>query len=256
VSCQLLAHIFGFDTHSYSSLFSFDSYATTFVGSSSFMAFALYAYQTNKAAERSATYFRGRLIFYTVLLSVAGLSQLMLGSYVIANFGGGPLAAPVIVVVYVVFFPEITIFVGIIQLLTGIFGVFRRFGKFNNGKDDHRYQMALFFTWICMLTMQIVSQIAYAPAATAAAAAPTVACLSLALCAAPAFLDYKMRTLPEVFPAEYYGMPTTAHGEGDKSEEAVFDVEEPETEKAVFYVEEQETVSAAFHEKSDISYAA
>lgn len=223
------------------------------------MAYALYAYQTDKAAERSATYFRGRLTFYTVLLSVAGLSQLMLGSYVVANFGGGPLAAPVIVAVYVVFFPEITIFVGIIQLLTGIFGVFRRYGKFNNGKDDHRYQMALFFTWMCMLSMQIVAQIAYAPADTAAAAAPTVACLSLALCAAPAFLDYKMRTLPEVFPPEYYGMPTIAdkmHVEGDETEQAVFDVEEPETGKVVFDVEEQETVSAAFHEKSDMSYAA
>jgi hypothetical protein len=65
-----------------------------------------------------------------------------------------------------------------------------------------------------------------------------------------------MRTLPEEFPAEYYGMPTTAHGEGDKSEEAVFDVEDPETENAAFDVEEPETVSAAFREKSDISYAA
>jgi hypothetical protein len=223
-----MVYILGFETRTctHLSLLSLDSYATAFVGSFAFMAFSLYAYQTGKAADRSATYYRGRLIFYTVLVSLAGCSQLLLGSYVQARFGGGPLSPPVGVAMYIVHFPEINIFVGIIQLLTGIFGVFRRYGKFNCGKDDHRYQIALFFTWMCMLSMQIITQVAFAPGGAIAPAAPTIACLSVGLCSLPAFLDYKMRTLPEDLPADYYGMPIIA----DK-----MDVEGDVTEKIDYY---------------------
>ena len=42
---------------------------------------------------------------------------------------------------YVVHLPDINIVVGTTLLLTGVFGVFHRYGKFNGGKDDGRYQM-------------------------------------------------------------------------------------------------------------------
>lgn len=85
-----------------------------------------------------------------------------------------------------------------------------------------------------MLSMQIITQVAYAPEGAMASAAPTIACLSMGLCALPAFLDYKMRTLPEVLPAEYYGMPIIA----DK-----LDVDLDETEKVI----SAESLDAEFH---------
>lgn len=235
-----MAPILGLNTCSHLPLLSLNRYATAFVGSFSFMAFALYAYQVGKSADRSATYFRGRLFFYALLMALAGLSQLLLGSYVRAKFGGGPLSPPVGVAMYVVHFPAINIVVGALQLLTGVFGVFRRFGKFIGGKDDHRYQMAIFFVWICMLSMQVITQVGYAPGGDLAPAAPTIACLSVGLCALPAFLDFKMRNLPELLPADYYGI-----GDGyDKS-----DVEAGEKEKVNYAESTEFNVDAGEKEK-------
>lgn len=47
-----------------------------------------------------------------------------------------------------------------------------------------------------MISMQILSQVAYAPGGTAAAAAPTLACIYFGIAFMPAFLDWKMRTVP------------------------------------------------------------
>ena len=44
--------------------------------------------------------------------------------------------------------------------------------------------------------MQILSQVAYAPGGTAAAAAPTLACVYFGLSLMPAFLDWKMNNTP------------------------------------------------------------
>ena len=56
------------------------AYGFTFVGSISFMQWALYAYQAGKPQDRSATYYRGRMTFYCGMLLLAGFVQLMLGS--------------------------------------------------------------------------------------------------------------------------------------------------------------------------------
>lgn len=57
-----------------------------------------------------------------------------------------------------------------------------------------------------MLSMQVITQVAYASDGDLAPAAPTTACLSVGFCALLAFSDYKMRTTPEVLPADYYGI--------------------------------------------------
>ena len=58
-------------------------YGICFLGSLAFMAFSIYAYQVGKPGDRSAGYYRGRLAFYSGLLVIVGLAQLMLGAYIL-----------------------------------------------------------------------------------------------------------------------------------------------------------------------------
>lgn len=169
------------------------------------MAFALFAYQVGKPTDRTASYYQGRFTFYTVLVTLAGLSQFLLGSFATARFGSGPLAPPIGVAMYVVHFPGLNILVGLVQLLTGVFGILRRYGYFVAGKEDNRYQNAIFLVWLLQLSVQILAQVGYAPEGMLAPAAPTIACLSLGMNVIAAFLEYKMRTMPLVLPADYYG---------------------------------------------------
>jgi hypothetical protein len=106
---------------------------------------------------------------------------------------------------YIVHFPGINIFVGLIQFLTGVFALLRRYGIMNNGKDDNRLQYCACFMWLCMLSMQILTQVGYAPEGMLAPAAPTIACLSVGISLMSAYLDYKMRNTPKELPDGYYG---------------------------------------------------
>ncbi len=58
-------------------------YGTFYLGTLAFMTFSIYAYQAGKPGDRSASYYRGRLTFYSGLLTIVGLAQLMLGAYVL-----------------------------------------------------------------------------------------------------------------------------------------------------------------------------
>ena len=82
------------------------AYGVGFLGSMSFFVFALFAYQSGKPGDRSADYFRSRSNLYMFLLTQAGLTQLLLGSYALAQWGSGALEPPIGVAVYVVHFPE------------------------------------------------------------------------------------------------------------------------------------------------------
>lgn len=195
------------------------SYASAFVGSYAFMAFALFAYQVGKPTDRTASYYRSRMSFYGSGLALAGFSQLLLGAYVLSKFGGGGLVPAVRVAMYTVSFPEISITVGLIQLLMGIWGILRRFGILIQGPNNHIYQICAFFMWIFMLSMQVVTQVGFQPAGMFAPAAPSYACLYLGISIMSPYLDYKMRTTPEELPIDYYGINVdeAAAGEQEKA---------------------------------------
>ena len=106
---------------------------------------------------------------------------------------------------FVVWFPEISVFVGLIYILNGIFGSARSFGMVFN-PNDNTFQMTMAFQYLCTLVLMILTQIAWAPGGVDAAAAPSVACLTLGAHVLPAFLDYKARSTPEVLPSDYYGL--------------------------------------------------
>mmetsp|Transcript_54860 Transcript_54860/g.81467 ORF Transcript_54860/g.81467 Transcript_54860/m.81467 type:complete len:337 (+) Transcript_54860:109-1119(+) len=182
------------------------SNASAFAGSVGFTSFSIHAYQDGKATTRSGKYFRGRMTYYCCLQLIAGFSQLALGSHILGNFGKGPLSPPVQTGTYLVFFPEISVTVGTIQLLVGFVGIARRCGMLggNDSQGSLMYTGMCFFMWICMLSMQILVQTSYPAGDTAVAAAPTQAAMFFALATFPAYLDWKMRSVPDEIPADYF----------------------------------------------------
>jgi hypothetical protein len=85
--------------------------------------------------------------------------------------------------------------------------------------------MSILFQWVCMVSMQILTQVSYAPGGMAAAAAPSQTMLTMGVCMIVAYLDFKMRTTPQEIPADYYGIEDTAETETPAGQE------EPEQEK-------------------------
>jgi len=197
----------------------FCSYASAFVGSFAFMAFALFAYQIGRPKERNASYYRSRLTYYASALALAGISQLFLGLYILLQFGGGPLLPAILVAMYTVSFPELSIAIGGFQLMMGFWGLLRRFNIHVTSKDDLIYQFCAFLMWMSMLSIQCLTQVAYTPEEMFASAAPSYACLYLGLCIMPPYLDYKMRTTPEELPEGYYGVETFGKDDSETEQE-------------------------------------
>lgn len=127
-----------------------------------------------------------------------------------SNIASGPLPKGAIgVAMFVVQFPEISVFVGLVYTLNGIFGFARCYGIMAT-TTDHKFQMTMAFQFLCTIFLMIITQVSWAPGGAMAAAAPSIACLTFGAHVLPAFLDFKARTTPEVLPADYYGM-----GNGD-----------------------------------------
>ena len=57
-------------------------------------------------------------------------------------------------------------------------------------------QALCFFIHVCMMPMQVLSQVAYAPGDAAAAAAPTLGCIYFGMAFMPASLDWKLNAVP------------------------------------------------------------
>jgi len=181
------------------SFFAYIAYAIGYIGSLGFMAFSMHAIQKGKPEHRSGLYFRGRARTYNALYMIAGFTQLCIGSYVLNKFGQGPLQQPVTPGVSgIIYFPEISITVGVLQLYTGAIGFARSLHKSSNDKNRNiLFQILCLFTYLCMICMQDLSQFAYAPGDEWASTAPSLACVYFGLAFMPAFLDWKMNTVPD-----------------------------------------------------------
>ena len=175
------------------------AYAFGYIESLGFMAFSMHSIQKGHPEQRSALFFRGQARIYNAVLMLAGFTQLAIGSYVLNRFGQGPLPQPVTPGPYgAIFFPEISITVGVLQLFTGAIGFTRSLHKSSNVPARNKiFQVLCLFTYVCMISMQDLSQFAYAPGGEAAALAPTLACVYFGIAFMPAFLDWKMNTVPE-----------------------------------------------------------
>lgn len=201
-------------------------YGFGFVGSMAFMVWGLHSYTTNQPQDRSGSYFQGRMVVYSSVLAVAGLVQFLLGCWCQAHFDINTAESGHVGVAFlVVSFPWISIYVGLLQLFNGLWGVARSFGM--GHLDDGIttlpvYQLSLAFQWLNVLVLQDLTQIAHLPEGTLAPVAPFLACFSLGLTLMPAYLDHKANTLPETLPEDYYyDEVTTSKGVEEVAEQAV-----------------------------------
>ena len=184
------------------------SYGFVFIGSIAFMQFSLYTFYNAIPEDRHSGYFAGRLSFYSLILCVAGISQLMLGSYLLTNFDmdDGRLSGGYVRVgVYIMVIPSMGMIVGGLQVINGLWGFARSLDVAHGGPDDILYAFSMAFQWIVMLVVQIIAQIGYLPGGELAAMAPRVLAMSFALNLMPPYLDYKMRNTLQDIPIDYYG---------------------------------------------------
>jgi hypothetical protein len=197
-------------------------YAFAFIGSMSFMVWSLHSYTTNDPGIHCGSYFKGRMTFYSAVLAVAGFMQFLLGCYLESRFNTNTAENDVIAVsVFVVSFPEISIYVGLLQMINGVWGVARSFDMcMMKDMDMQVFQYSMGFQWLNVLILQIVVQVSYLTGDLKANLAPILAALSLGLNLMPAYLDHKMNTMPETMPDDYYGeMVAVQEMAKDKKEE-------------------------------------
>jgi len=186
-------------------------YAAAFVGSMSFMQFAMFAYHSEKATKQyGSSYYRGRLGYYSFLVFLAGFAQMSLGSYALNKFGKGPYPEPIAVGPLVSTYPEISIFVGVYQLCVSFLGMARSFRLFTM-MSTNIFSFICLTLWLIMLVLQIMVQIGYPAGSELVAMAPTLGCFLFAHAFMPAYLDVKASTLPEELGDDYYG----GEGQGD-----------------------------------------
>ena len=170
------------------------SFAFCLLGALAFMSLSLYAYKAEKPGDRAAGYFCSRLWVYSFMVFVAGLAQLMRGAYTLVKFSSGPIVPPPSVAMFFITFPEISVAVGTVYIINGLWGVFRAFTR----PTDDYFQMSIAFQWLLTVSLTILVQITYLPK-DAAAAAPSIRCMMIGAHVMPTFLDYKARSTPEVF---------------------------------------------------------
>lgn len=198
-------------------------YGFGFVGSVAFMVWSLHTYTTNNASDRSGSYFKGRMMTYSVFLAIGGLVQFLLGCWCSARFEVNTAEiGPVAVAFLIVSFPGISVYVGLLQLMNGVWGIARSMGiGLMENTSIPVFQLSIAFQWLSVIVLQNLVQIAYLPGGNAAAVVPFLACFSLGLNLMPAFLDHKSNTVPDTLPDDYYGEMMQSVGQ-----EKVKDVEQ------------------------------
>jgi hypothetical protein len=192
------------------------TYGFTFIGSISFFLFSIYAFINGKPQDRNSSYYRGRFAFYGCMLFIAGLSQLIIGSYIQSKFANvyNLKTGPIGVAVYVVSIPSLNIIVGLFQMFNATWGLSRalfHIGYFgSNHETDMSYQISVYIGWFIQFLFQVIVSPGIVPGMMLADAPAAIASISFGLNIMPAFLDYQARTTPEHFEDEYYGITTTS----------------------------------------------
>lgn len=130
--------------------------------------------------------------------------QFLLGAFSANKFDANVLEkGPVRAAMMLVNYPIVSIVVGLTQVINGVWGIARSKGL-HNGPDDFKYQMSIALQWVLVLCLQDIMQISYLDMGTMAPLAPGLAAVSFGINMMPAFLDQKMRTLPEELSNDYY----------------------------------------------------
>lgn len=179
------------------------------LGSISFLLFSLAKFQEGKPEERDGNYYRGRLAFYSCILMLGGVTQLVVGAHLENTYDlkGGPLPDDsfVKVAMYLITYPSIAIAVGCVQILNGLWGILRQCGVLK-AEDGGAFVASIWFGWLVQLVLQIMVQPSVLPGGTAAAVPPTVTAFAFGMNFMPAYLDYKANSLPPTISRAFYGL--------------------------------------------------
>ena len=169
------------------------------------MAFGLHSLNAGRYESHPAGYFSARMIFYSVMLTIGGFAQLAVGAYCASEFGMGPLdQGPISTAFIVIHYPIIAVLVGAVQVMHGIWGIARGGFGWHGGPSDNIYPMSIAGQWILVLVFQDIMQVAYSDVGVITPLAAVIAGISFGLNLMPAYLDLKMRSVPEEIPEGYY----------------------------------------------------
>jgi hypothetical protein len=208
------------------------------LGSISFLLISLAKFQEGKPQERDGNYYRGRLAFYSCILLLGGLSQLVVGAHLEYTYAlrGGPLPGGTLVSVamYLIKYPSLAITVGVVQVcavetaltccllvlslpsywiilsdlsqvLNGFWGILRQCRVFQPN-DGGAFVCSVYFGWLVQLVLQIMVQPSILPGTAFLQVPPTVTAFAFGMNFMPAYLDSKANSLPAEISPEYYGL--------------------------------------------------
>jgi len=128
----------------------------TLIGGLTVVALNLCAFLGEKPLDKHRGYYVVRFAYYSLLVFIGGISQLVLGLYLGSHFGWGPYNDAVHVAVYTVFFPSLTALVGAVQTLYAIFGWCRALDMIPiRSKDDSSFAIATLICWVITMVVQV-----------------------------------------------------------------------------------------------------
>ena len=184
------------------------SVCASLIGGLTVVGLNLSAYLGGQAVDKHQGYYVLRFAYYSILQFIGGFSQLALGVFLAAKYGWGPYDYPVHVTVYTVFFPFLTIIVGAVQVLWGIYGWCRAVGWVKiRSKDDNRFMIATLVCWVVTMVLQIIVQPAYGSGMAYLTESQTYAAVYLGNFVMPAWLDYMVRVTPSRIDPSYFSLP-------------------------------------------------
>lgn len=135
----------------------------TLLGGINLLSSNLCAFIGDQGTSRNRLFYKIRYGYHSILVTLGGWSQLVLGLFCWARYGGGPYSDAVHVTVYTIFYPQLSCVVGIVQTFVGLFGLLRVVGLCHvGGTDDHRFEVASLVSWFVTMVFQIVVQPSYA----------------------------------------------------------------------------------------------
>jgi len=130
----------------------------------------------------------------------------VLGCYLLSTYGNdllGSYGITASVAFYVIRYPALSLIVGLWQIMNSIWGLARWRGMLVQGDRAGVFQKSIWFGWLLQVTMQIMTQPASVPGAAANSAVVAAFCFGQNLM--PAYLDAKVRSIPESISPGYYG---------------------------------------------------
>lgn len=178
------------------------------LGSISVLLGGLEKFQLGQGHLRDGTYYKSRLTFYSLVLWLGGFAQTVIGVHLYRLHGPGPIvedgSSYYMIAMLVVSYPSLSIVVGVVQMMNGIWGILKRYGVCTARQHGGAFVTSIWMGWLIQLVLQIIVQPAILPGAEAAGFSPELAAFSLGMNFMPAYLDSKSQGLAATIGERYY----------------------------------------------------